>query len=292
MVRILKLGIFLSIGRNYPSWAKLMSAGQIYPGLCISYRVLQSTQMETFQQIINAPVFSICLCIFFAAVAVSGKFRHIAANLLLFTLWIVGSLQLMRSLDDWRLTVGAILMLGGFCFVVSHWVRPQRKPPAVKEQQGLPKSNVTQPSGFNYPAVDFILIPENVPGNAVLTHIPHLEVSIRNRGNYALKDMRMRPTMYQLDLRFKALPRVEKLPDNKVRIYASKTELVIKNFARIGKDSVKIRSIAPGTKSKPVDLSTLKEFKFVKPPGPGEPGGPGGPPLQGVPVGESETFRY
>src|SRR3989442_1788008 len=114
MVRILKLGIFLSIGRNYPIWAKLMSAGQIYPGLCISYRALQSTQMETFQQIINSPVFSICLCIFFAAVAVSGKFSHIAANLLLFTLWIVGSLQLMRSLDDWR--------LNGRCNPNARWI--------------------------------------------------------------------------------------------------------------------------------------------------------------------------
>lgn len=143
-----------------------------------------------------------------------------------------------------------------------------------------------------YPSVDFILIAENIPGNAVIMHIPHLELSIRNRGNYALKDVRMRPTMYQLDLRFKVLPRVEKLPENKVRIYRGETEFVIKNFARIGKDSVKSRSVAPGTKTKPVDLSTLKAFKFVKPPGPGEPGGPGGPPLQGGPVGESDELRY
>ncbi len=143
-----------------------------------------------------------------------------------------------------------------------------------------------------YPALDFLLIPEHIHGNVAVRHIPHLELSIRNRGNYAIKDMRMRPTMYQLDLRFKVLPRVEKLPENKVRIYPGKTEPVIKNFVRIGKDSVKIRSIAPGTKSKPVEISTLKEFKFVKPPSPGEPGGLGGPPLQGVPVGESDTFRY
>ena len=248
--------------------------------------------MDFFIQVIAHPIFAVCLCLLLGAVAVSGKFSQSAANFLLLCLWIVGSSSLMRVPDN-RLKIGAILMLGGFCLIISHWVRPQRKqPPAVNEQHGLPKSNVTQPSGFNYPAVDFILIPENVPGNAVLTHIPHLEVSIRNRGNYALKDMRMRPTMYQLDLRFKVLPRVEKLPENKVRIYPGKTEPAIKNFVRIGKDSVKIRSIAPGTKSKPVDLSTLKEFKFVKSPGPGEPGGPGGPPLQGVPVGESDTLRY
>jgi hypothetical protein len=79
--------------------------------------------MDSFFQVIESPLFAVCLCLLLGAIAVSGKFSQFAANILLTGLWIVGSLSLMR-IPDKRLMIGGILMLAGFCFIVSHWVRP------------------------------------------------------------------------------------------------------------------------------------------------------------------------
>ncbi len=91
-------------------------------------------------QILIHPLTSLVLCISFGAVAVSGKFSHRAAHLLLVAAWGVGSFGILRSdLPDWRgKAVGAgvlsVVILG-----TAFWVRPSKnRAVAVSQAPPMP----------------------------------------------------------------------------------------------------------------------------------------------------------
>jgi hypothetical protein len=54
----------------------------------------------------------------------SGKFSQSAANLCLVVVCIVGAMGILHSAGHGRLAFGGILMLVGFCFIVSHLIKP------------------------------------------------------------------------------------------------------------------------------------------------------------------------
>lgn len=131
-----------------------------------------------------------------------------------------------------------------------------------------------RPSGeHSDPAVDFLLTP--VENNK---RDPRLLLTIWNRGSFPLTDIRMRATRYRLRPQEVIPIKVERLPGDMIRISGGKFELTIDNVQKLGKDSVVIKKIRAGRKSKRFELTAIPELRFTKPAAEGEPGGPGGGP--------------
>jgi hypothetical protein len=138
--------------------------------------------------------------------------------------------------------------------------QPTTKPSAQREHQPTSKQQAALPSQAstaNYPAVDFKLTPENIRGNTHLSRVPTLDLIVKNRGSFAIKNVRLRATEYQLDMRYVVPPVSEKLPGDKIRVNPGKTELFIKSFTRQGRELVISGSIAARSKSKSLELSTI-----------------------------------
>lgn len=102
--------------------------------------------METVLSILESPLTALVVCLLLGAVAMSGKFSQAAANMLLGGVWIVGSLQIMKlTANQGRLMAGGILMLAGFCFIVSHWVKPEPKPKSEAKDRDSTTADSTRP---------------------------------------------------------------------------------------------------------------------------------------------------
>ena len=94
---------------------------------------------EAILRFIEHPVFAICLCLLLGAIALSARSSLIVANFLLAGVWGVGTLQIARSVREQpRLMWGGILMLAGFCFIVSYWVKPPTVKPPIKAEDSPP----------------------------------------------------------------------------------------------------------------------------------------------------------
>jgi hypothetical protein len=81
--------------------------------------------MEWFVNFVSSNLFSLFVCLLFAAVAMSGKFSYPATNVLLLITWLVGCLTIVRSgIGDYRLIAAGVLFVGGICFLLSFWLSP------------------------------------------------------------------------------------------------------------------------------------------------------------------------
>lgn len=88
--------------------------------------------LDSVLRIIESPVTGILLSLLLGAIAVGGKFSQAAANFLLFVMWVVGSLSIMRIRLDPRLLAAGVLFLAAFCFVVSYWIQPPKSVAATQ----------------------------------------------------------------------------------------------------------------------------------------------------------------
>jgi hypothetical protein len=83
---------------------------------------------------LESPLFALAVTLLLGVLAVSGKFSQHAAQFMLAGVWTVGSLAILRTeMKDLRPTVASVLILAGFCFLVSYWIRPATPvlPPTV-----------------------------------------------------------------------------------------------------------------------------------------------------------------
>lgn len=96
--------------------------------------------MDTVNAILLSPYTSLAICLLLGAVAMSGKFSQWAAHLCLLGVVLVGIAGIARSsIGQPRLLVGGALMLIGFCFLISHWIKPPK--PALSTSSRIPASN-------------------------------------------------------------------------------------------------------------------------------------------------------
>jgi len=84
--------------------------------------------MDIVLSLLESPLSALVLCLLLGAVAMSGKLSQLAANLCLVGVCIVGGIGILRgAARQPRLASGAILVLIGFCLVISHWIRPEKE---------------------------------------------------------------------------------------------------------------------------------------------------------------------
>jgi hypothetical protein len=87
--------------------------------------------------ILESPIFALVVCLLLGAVAMSGKFSQLGANICLIGVCFVGGLGIFKSAAHQpRLAIGGTLMLIGFCLVISHWIKPEEKPALQREPNG------------------------------------------------------------------------------------------------------------------------------------------------------------
>ena len=99
--------------------------------------------MDLANEIFQSPITALLICLLLGAVATSGKFSQVAANVCLAGVFFVGANQIARSTHgQGRLFFGGILMLAGFCLVVSQWIRP----PKLNSNTEGASANVPQPT--------------------------------------------------------------------------------------------------------------------------------------------------
>jgi hypothetical protein len=109
--------------------------------------------MDAFISFLENPLLALAVCLLLGAVAMSGKFSQIAANLCLVGVCTVGAIGILRAAAHQpRVSLGGVLMLVGFCLIISHWIRP----PATNI--ALPPPQVPKP-----PAIAFDKTPKQLP---------------------------------------------------------------------------------------------------------------------------------
>lgn len=106
---------------------------------------------DNFLGFVESPVAAILLCLLLGAIAVSGKFSQVAANVLLLAMWIVGSLSIVRMKSDPRLLSAGVLFLAAFCCFISYWIQPPKSEAAqgtnsVKAPQQSSDAKASPPS--------------------------------------------------------------------------------------------------------------------------------------------------
>jgi hypothetical protein len=85
------------------------------------------------------PLFALGVTLFLGVLAVSGKLSQRVAQVMLVGVWTVGSLAIMQSgIRDFRIITGAILVLAGFCFFVSYWIKPEPSKAGMKPNSTIP----------------------------------------------------------------------------------------------------------------------------------------------------------
>jgi hypothetical protein len=137
--------------------------------------------MDLASDIIQSPITALLICLLLGAIALSGKFSQVAANLCLIGVFFVGTTQIARSThSQGRLFVGGIFMLAGFCLIMSQWIKPS-------QQNGVTNgggSNVPPPPSSAPVAHDAVKAPDKpkVAHPAALPEPPKAEITdISNR---------------------------------------------------------------------------------------------------------------
>lgn len=87
--------------------------------------------MSLVSAIVTNPLSGLVLGFVLGALAMSGKFSVVAADVLLGFAVAVGAVGIYNAkLADWRLTASAILGLAITCLLLSYWIEPAKPPPA------------------------------------------------------------------------------------------------------------------------------------------------------------------
>jgi hypothetical protein len=95
--------------------------------------------MEPLGNILSNPLAGLFLGLILGALAVSGKFSLVAADILLVLAGVVGSFGIYNArLSDWRLTTSGSLTLIVLCLLVSWWIEPNKPAEvATKDQPSI-----------------------------------------------------------------------------------------------------------------------------------------------------------
>jgi len=152
--------------------------------------------------------------------------------------------------------------------VMEEWRRehpihsPSRVPNPAPEADRVSQPKSVAPKVIEvapiYPVVDFSLAAENVEPGALIDHIPRLDLRVHNKGKLEIKDVRLRVTEYVLKMN--TLVKATGLSAT------GKYNQDIRTSTRFDQGPIIIKSIAPGRKSRTINLAEMKPFQFVKPP--------------------------